>query len=371
MALPDASTVVIACPHCATRYQVPYATIGAKGRTVACAHCGKSWEAHAEPPYQKGFDELAEEALDEKLREEERRHLARREASARREAAAQAARARAWADAVEAANVRAADKAAGDATAKAVAIAAKAKAIAAAGSEPQTAETAAEPAYDGAATADAGVAARTEPTAAPLDPAADKRQQLEFWQRQLSLHSRLPIARVRRFARLAALGALLAVVGGGLAGRTAIVQQFPQLAGVYAALGLGVNVIGLEFGDVATLESLQQGVEVLKVSGRIVSAAGHEVALPQVIVTLLGDQGEALYEWSVTPKASELEPGESLPFETQLSAPPPDARRVRLTFANGRLASRPAESTKQGAAPATAAEAGSAEASDTGPIKEQ
>ena len=74
MPAPEASQVVIACPHCGTRYHVPYAAIGAKGRTVACAHCGQSWEAHAaKPPRQKDFDELAEEALDEKMVAEERR----------------------------------------------------------------------------------------------------------------------------------------------------------------------------------------------------------------------------------------------------------------------------------------------------------
>ena len=38
MSSPDLQTVVIACPNCGTRYQVPYATIGAAGREVQCAH---------------------------------------------------------------------------------------------------------------------------------------------------------------------------------------------------------------------------------------------------------------------------------------------------------------------------------------------
>ena len=48
MAAPQLNNVVIVCPHCATRYQVPADTVGSKGRQVQCAHCGKTWQAFAE-----------------------------------------------------------------------------------------------------------------------------------------------------------------------------------------------------------------------------------------------------------------------------------------------------------------------------------
>ena len=50
MSSADLATVVIACPHCGTRYQVPFSTIGSDGREVQCAQCGKSWHAHADAP---------------------------------------------------------------------------------------------------------------------------------------------------------------------------------------------------------------------------------------------------------------------------------------------------------------------------------
>ena len=322
MPAPEASQVVIACPHCGTRYHVPYAAIGAKGRTVACAHCGQSWEAHAaKPPRQKDFDELAEEALDEKMVAEERRQLARREASLRADTAAREAKARARAEAVAAAEARAAAKAG---------VAAPPKDTA-----PLTEEH--QRTLD-----EIKAAVAIKPVAAPLDPAAHKRRQHEFSQRQINLHARLPMARMRRLARWVALVTLLAVVGGGVLLRNSIVQQLPGLAGLYAAVGLEVNVVGLEFEGVRTLKSLQQGAEVLVVDGKVRSVAGHEVILPQVIVTLLGAKGESLYEWSVSPKAAELEPGEVVAFETRLTAPPAAATGVRLTFATARLQSMPA-----------------------------
>src|SRR6185369_5835121 len=77
MSSADLATVVIACPHCGTRYQVPYATLGANGRDVQCAQCGRSWhaEAGAPPPPAIDADLLfpAEEAgLDFQFEEEER-----------------------------------------------------------------------------------------------------------------------------------------------------------------------------------------------------------------------------------------------------------------------------------------------------------
>ncbi len=48
MSSPDLQTVVIACPNCGTRYQVPYATIGTAGREVQCAQCSKPWHANAD-----------------------------------------------------------------------------------------------------------------------------------------------------------------------------------------------------------------------------------------------------------------------------------------------------------------------------------
>ena len=71
--------VVISCPHCGTRYQIPYTAIGAKGRSVLCAQCGRSWEARAPAPPKPApvaadtpLDALAEEVLDQQFTTEAR-----------------------------------------------------------------------------------------------------------------------------------------------------------------------------------------------------------------------------------------------------------------------------------------------------------
>jgi predicted Zn finger-like uncharacterized protein len=336
MPLPEPQTVIISCPHCSTRYQVAYGTIGTKGRTVQCAHCQKSWHAKAEPPVRPPlaavpkraieledknvhFGELAERLLDEQFTEEERRAKARRAATKQAEFDEEAA--------------KVAAKLAEEARAAAERLAAKAAAQA--GGEGER----------GLADIRAAIAPKAADTATQKhDPTKHHLQQLAFWRRQASMNDSLPIARMRRTARMAGVAALMVVVGGGVIFRFPIVQQFPQLAGIYQALGLGVNVVGLAFRDVHTLKALQQGSEVLMVDAKIYSVSSQQVTVPPVVVTLVGPNGNTVYEWSVVPKAAELEPGEVVSFETQVTAPPEGANRVSLSFATNGTAPKPADS---------------------------
>ena len=281
MVSPLPSTVVIECPQCGTRYQLPPEAIGQKGRKVACAHCGNAWQAKAIPPDKapadpdKLFDAKEEAALDAAFAAEEE---------------ASAAAAAAEVEELPAPDIKAA-------------IAPK----------PQE-----KPA----------VSARADP--------ADKKRQKDFRNRQAALIRQLPLAKVRRAVRIAAVVALLSLIVGGIAFRTDIVKRYPDLAGVYAAIGMGVNVIGLEFRDVTTIATLRNGTNVMQVDARIYSVAPRMVAVPPVVVTLLDEAGASVYEWSVVPEARDLEPGEVVDFSTQLSSPPAAAKRVRLTFTDGK-----------------------------------
>src|SRR5690606_100551 len=101
-------------------------------------------------------------------------------------------------------------------------------------------------------------------------------------------------------------------------------------------------------GDVHTLLALRGGSSVLQVGARIESVSGRRVSVPPVVVTLLDAEGSALYEWSVSPAAADLDPGEAVDFSSQLASPPVAAQRVRLTFGGGRSKSE----TQIAAAPA-------------------
>ena len=79
-----------------------------------------------------------------------------------------------------------------------------------------------------------------------------------------------PFARLRRGTRVVAVLALCAVLTTAYFARLQVVQRYPAMAGVYEAVGLGVNVIGLDFSNVTTLSTLRDGKEVLIVSAQIV-----------------------------------------------------------------------------------------------------
>ncbi|HEY4199030.1 MAG TPA: DUF3426 domain-containing protein [Devosiaceae bacterium] len=272
--------MIITCPNCQTRYQVANDTLGAVGRKVLCAHCQSAWQALPEPeprgvPEDSNdllFDEDAERELDAEFAAEEKEAVS-------------------WDFNQD---------------------------------EAIDAEAMVEP------------SPTTQPWRNAVDPAAEKKRQRAFFRRQSRMGRQLPLARVRRTVRWVSVVALLLVLTAVVVFRTSLVRQFPELAGVYAAVGLGVNVVGLEFSDVVTLNSQHTGAEVLSVTARIHSVSNQLVRVPQVVVTLLDAHGAALYEWSVAPDSSDLQPGEVLDFSTELPQPPAGASEVRLTFAGSR-----------------------------------
>lgn len=282
MSSPDLQTAVIACPHCGTRYQVPQATLGAAGREVQCAQCGKSWHALADDtPADTLFTPEEEKALDTAFEAVER----------------QAALA----------PPPAPDR------------------------DPEHERTLAE--------IRAAIAPRPKPPAPPassIDPALEKHSRRLLEKRLAAIRAGLPMAKLRRSARLTALIVLALMLAIGFLARVEIVRAFPQLAGLYSAIGLGVNVVGLEFQNTKTLMSLRDGKNVMQVTATIRSIAADAVPVPPVLVTLLDAQSVVLFEWTVIPKARDMEPGETLEFSTELNSPPEGAERVRLSFTNGR-----------------------------------
>jgi predicted Zn finger-like uncharacterized protein len=286
MSSPDLQTVVIACPNCGTRYQVPYATIGAAGREVQCAQCTKPWHATADapPPPAIEDDDILFSPGDENVLD------AAFEAAARSVTPALPAR------------------------------------IAADGEPHQ-------------ALADIRAALAPKPkkdAVNALDPALLTKSKRAFDQRQRRIEGKLPLARIRRTARLGAFVVLVSLLLLGFSLRTDLVRWFPALAGLYAAMGLPVNVVGLEFQASKTMTSFRAGKPVMLITSRIRSVSAQTVPVPPVLVSLLDGGGATVYEWTVTPKAGEMAPGDILEFSTEVSAPPEGAVTVRLSFTTPR-----------------------------------
>ena len=113
------------------------------------------------------------------------------------------------------------------------------------------------------------IATAQAPLPAPAPDAAEMRKRQDaFSRRQSVVVSRLPLARLRRAARLSGLVLVVSIIAAAYFWRAPIVERYPDLAGIYEAVGLGVNVVGLDFADPKTLKTLANGKDVLLVSGR-------------------------------------------------------------------------------------------------------
>lgn len=175
------------------------------------------------------------------------------------------------------------------------------------------------------------------PPTPPAEPTAEERvANGKLEKRQRAVARRLPAAKLFRIIRIAAVVLLVAMLAGGLFFRNEIVRLAPAMAGVYSALGLNVNVVGLEFSNVSTLLSRRGDSDVINVTATIRGVEPRRVVVPPVVVSLLDAQGASLYQWSVMPPASDVEPGEAIDFSAELSAPPKGATQLRLGFAAGR-----------------------------------
>jgi hypothetical protein len=109
------------------------------------------------------------------------------------------------------------------------------------------------------------------------------------------------------------------------------VRLLPQTAGLFAKLGLPVNLRGLEFTELKTAREMHEGVEVLVVEGTIASVAKRPVPVPRLRFAVRNDAGVEVYAWTALPSRSVLSPGETLEFRSRLASPPP-ARDVQARF---------------------------------------
>src|SRR5712671_1478451 len=133
-----------------------------------------------------------------------------------------------------------------------------------------------------------------------------------------------------------AILALIAVDLALIGWRADMVRLLPQTASLYAAIGLPVNLRGLNFTKVTTMTEAQDGVQVLVVEGTIVNATSRMVEVPRLRFSVRNERGQEVYTWTAQPPKALLAPGEPLPFRSRLASPPRDTHQVLVRFFNRR-----------------------------------
>lgn len=138
--------------------------------------------------------------------------------------------------------------------------------------------------------------------------------------------------RERRFPFGAVAAVLAALLVFGVVSRQSLVRAAPELAGLYAAIGLPVNLRGLEFQNIRTKQEIQDGITVLAIEGEVENVANRAVELPRVRLSVLGDKGVEIYSWTALLPRSMLYPHERVPFKSRLASPPAAGKEIMVRF---------------------------------------
>lgn len=287
--------MIITCPNCQTKYQLAERAIGSAGRKVQCAQCQQSWNAVPEPDAPLPKPKLVAKQAPKSKETNVDETPVDADGEAALDAAFDAADTGKDADF---ANEMAAERKKADV---------------------------AEPFSD-----------QEEAEKPSVDAGALNTKRHAMLRRHAIFRKKMPLGRMRKNARMLVAGLLALTIGGGLIGRTEIVHQIPDLAGVYAAIGLPVNVSGLEFVNVETLRSMQNGVDVMVVTGQVLNVSGKQTRVPPIAVSIHDEEGNSVYSWSVTPLMRVVAPNDTIEFEARLNSAPLGAQTIRLTFSDER-----------------------------------
>lgn len=122
----------------------------------------------------------------------------------------------------------------------------------------------------------------------------------------------------------------------GVKYRQEIAALWPQSATLYTLLGMPVSATGLEIIDPDYRREVDGGQAVLAVTGRLVNVSTRELAVPQIRVALIDRDERELCHWMFSPAQPTLRPGQSLKFQTRLSAPPAGTRHLEMRIAASR-----------------------------------
>lgn len=172
------------------------------------------------------------------------------------------------------------------------------------------------------------------PGTAPLPPEGED---IESFARRLT-ESKANRARALR-AQLgppAIIVTLALIITALVAWRASIVRMAPQMASLYGAIGLPVNLRELVFGDVRITKEARDGVPVLLVEGTIKSTSKYPVDVPRLRFGLRNQAGLEIYSWSAMPERAILAPGEMQTFRSRLASPPSEGHDVVVRFFNRR-----------------------------------
>jgi predicted Zn finger-like uncharacterized protein len=168
--------------------------------------------------------------------------------------------------------------------------------------------------------------AAEQPGPAPSAAAKFRAQQAERMRRE------------RSRAAVVAWGATGAAVAASAAGmvvfRQDVAELWPRSASAFAALGLDVNVYGLEFFDLAVERAFDGPTPILLVSGEVRNIGRDDKVIPPVRISLRDARSHEIFEIVSGIGDAPVTAGAATPFQIRVENPPADAVDLEATFAS-------------------------------------
>ena len=108
--------------------------------------------------------------------------------------------------------------------------------------------------------------------------------------------------------------------------------QLYDMIGLSLENGDGPEKFGLSIQNVKWEHKREKGKPVLVVKGEVTNTSEKPQSVPRLRVIILDDHDRRLFRWTVTTAKNTLEPSEATKFSTRLANPPDGARSLAVTF---------------------------------------
>jgi hypothetical protein len=125
------------------------------------------------------------------------------------------------------------------------------------------------------------------------------------------------------------------LAGGAVSSRARVVAAVPALAPGFAAVGLPVNLRGLEIRNVKATIFDDGSRKTLGVEGEIINLRPGLSHVPDLRFGLRGADGREVYAWTSSAQVSEIDKGGAVLFRARLASPPEEAHDVLVRFIGG------------------------------------
>lgn len=130
----------------------------------------------------------------------------------------------------------------------------------------------------------------------------------------------------------ALLGGLCMMLVCGALLKENVVRTVPSFAPLYKAMGMKVNIRGLEFAHLSLTRETANGEPVLVIKGSIANLSPAKRAVPPLKVILRSPTGTEIQAVTAMADSPEIDNEGEVTFKTVLANPPQDAKDVLVRF---------------------------------------